>query len=303
MAIKESERPQILTPEDREDLSQPVDIVVPAEASDEYQPQEPDLLAQQVQQVNAADLARQQQIAYARQHQEEQIRHERRERNQAEFDSIVHAAEATRQEIENLKGQLQVALALNDHIEATNVQVALNNAQIRLHDLDLRGEHYGEEPQQQQYEQPPQQQYQQPQQQATPADVINSMANLHPNAKAWLMRHQELVTSQVGADRLKGAHWDAEAQGLVHGTPEYLEFFDRRFGFDNGNGQAMEQQPAQKPRPQPNRQVSAPVSRSGVNVGTGRPQETSGRVQLTPQQREAARVLDGLLCGSIESSF
>jgi hypothetical protein len=293
MALKMSDKPQIEVPkEDEPGTTGAAEVTIQLENSavrpvDEDVYSQPDALASQIQQVNVAEEARQRAWQQQQAVHQEQLAQERRAREQSDYDSIVNAINGKQEELENAKRDLQDAWQRQDFETAAHAQQRMQDIQIELKELG-KGEGTYAEPQQQYYQQP-QPQYQQPQRQWTAVDVINSMRQLIPGERDWLMQdaaHQNLVLTHQGQTRLQTAWYDTQDAGIERGSLEYYQFFDQRLGFANGNDQAQAEQPVQQPRRAP---VSAPVSRGSHNVSTGRHQESSGKVVLSPQQRDAAR--------------
>ena len=131
------------------------------------------------------------------------------------------------------------------------------------------------------------------------------VSNFAPQAQAWLRLHPECVPADVGGNGTKNAqmmagHYDAIAQNLQQGTPEYFRVIEEHAGYrtpvsaaatvtaaaaaDDDTG-TVAAAPAAKPAvKQRQAQPSAPVSRDAPS-SNGLPQKT---VKLTAEQQEVA---------------
>jgi hypothetical protein len=126
-----------------------------------------------------------------------------------------------------------------------------------------------------------------------------------PQAQAWLRQHPECVPAAVGGNSTKNSqmmagHYDALAQNLQQGTPDYFRVIEEHAGYrtpvsaaatvtaasaaDDDAG-TVAAAPAAKVAPkQRQAQPSAPVSRDAPSAN-GLPQKT---VKLTAEQQEVA---------------
>jgi hypothetical protein len=295
MALKMSDTPQIEVPkEDEPGTTGAAEVTLPQENAavrpvDQDVYSQPDALASQIQQVNVAEEARQRAWQQQQAAHQEQLAQERRAREQSDYDSIVNAINGKHEELENAKRDLQDAWQRQDFETAAQAQQRMQDIQIDLKELGKGEGAYAEPQPQQQYYQQPQPQYQ-PQRPPTATEIIDHWATqgapLTPEERDYILQdaaHQQLVTTQRGGAALQHAVYEANANGLQRGTPEFIQFVDG-IVFPNRNGQT--QQAEQSDRRPP---VSAPVSRGTHSVTTGRHQESSGKVVLSPQQRDAAR--------------
>jgi hypothetical protein len=304
MALKMSDKAQIEVPKEDADVEGAVEVTIPAD-DETVRPVEPqvqaDPLSQQMTDLRNAEIARQQSWQQRYAVHQDQLAQERAVRDQAEFDNISTAINDRQTQKEMFKQQRREARARGDFDAEDAADEEIDCLNREIYDLEKGIQSFGEE--QGPIEQPPQQQYypqqqsQQPQRQWTANDIINAMPNLMPGERGWLEKaaaqKPELLTTQQGQRRLEVAYYDATEAGLQRDTPEYFQFFDERFGFSNGNLEQTTERPVQQQQPvrqrQPSRQAAAPVSRGSHNVSTGRHRESGSRVQLTPQQRDAAR--------------
>jgi hypothetical protein len=107
----------------------------------------------------------------------------------------------------------------------------------------------------------------------------------------WKAAHPEVETDRRVRLRAAFAHEDAIDAGLRPNTEAYLSFLDQQLGF---NERPAPETPLPMRAAPPERRipVSAPVSRSapGGAVADDLDALLRGRVKLTPEQREAAKV-------------
>jgi DNA repair exonuclease SbcCD ATPase subunit len=125
------------------------------------------------------------------------------------------------------------------------------------------------------------------QQQPTVEQYIDALPNLLPSQRAWLKEHPDSLTDNKKNIRLQNAHIEAEDQGLQPGTNKYFQFMEERLGYRKATTQEEEDDVDDANDRRVAAQVSAPPSRSATSPSTGR--QSSTRITLTPEQREAAR--------------
>jgi hypothetical protein len=162
------------------------------------------------------------------------VAHERREKEQAQYDAVVNAIAAAGSDAENAQKDLERAWATGDTYGAAEHQRRLSRAEARLVQLENGKDAWDARDQQ-----VPNYPEQQPVQQASPEQIINSLQGLIPEEKAWLHRHPELVRDQSRVEELKGTFAASQRMGLVRGTPEYFQFFDQRLGLDAGSAAGL----------------------------------------------------------------
>jgi hypothetical protein len=95
---------------------------------------------------------------------------------------------------------------------------------------------------------------QQPQRQLTPQEYINNMTQLTPEERQWLMDRPHLVTNQATITQLQAAFYESQQRGIARNSPEYFRLFDERLG------------------------------------GAGVPGSRASNIQLTPAQKDAAKI-------------
>jgi hypothetical protein len=127
------------------------------------------------------------------------------------------------------------------------------------------------------------------------AAAIESMAHLSARQRDWLKTHRDAYTDPAKNAYLGAAHWDAIRAGHAQDSDEYFALLEERLGYRQPARVANIPAP---PPPSPTAAeptqrrmsipVSAPVSREAPNLGGGN--ATPSRVELTSEQREAARI-------------
>jgi hypothetical protein len=111
-----------------------------------------------------------------------------------------------------------------------------------------------------------------------PTDInvaIDTAPNLFPAEKTWLKAHPDAFMPGPRNNELSVGYERAIKQGLVRGTPQYFEYLEDFMGYAKSDNQGSTS-------------VQAPPSRNDRD-GSGRP--STGKVTLSPEQREIARSL------------
>ena len=103
-----------------------------------------------------------------------------------------------------------------------------------------------------------------------------------PSDAAWLRSHEDKITNDRVANRVRAYHEEALEQGIQQSTPEYYRFIEERAGWRRPARRDEYEDEDEAPRtrrsaPPP----SAPVSRGGDRKGTFR---------LSQQEREIAQL-------------
>lgn len=112
------------------------------------------------------------------------------------------------------------------------------------------------------------------------ASAINANPNLLPAEKEWMIRNQSSFNDPDFNKELDVAYTRAvKKEGLVRGTPAYFDYIEKFTGLKRATTEEDDER---------NPPVSAPPSRQ-ERGSDGRP--TSGRIMLSPEQREIARSL------------
>jgi len=125
-------------------------------------------------------------------------------------------------------------------------------------------------------------------------DPIERLPTASAAQKEWLRRHRDVLDDPRRLAHLGAAHHDALAEGNAADSPEYFSFLERRLGYRSDVPGALPFDPmdsVSKPTAPARRvMVSAPVSRSASASGGADLTAMRGRVELTPQEREAAKI-------------
>jgi hypothetical protein len=194
MALKEADRPQILSPADKSEIDGPVTIELPPEEGEQSGHSTPVAeqrreapLSQQLAEVNPAEQQRQQAIMLHYYQQQQELAEARREQRQAEYDSVINAMAAEQGNVQQAQNDYAAALQRGDYQGAAEVQGQIARSQARMVQLEQGIESWNESDQN--VPPPPQA----PPPPCTAADLINSMTALIPEEREWLLRHQDLV--------------------------------------------------------------------------------------------------------------
>jgi hypothetical protein len=207
----------------------------------------------------------------------------------AEYDAILNAIGAAESEAQAAQRDIAAATEVTDAKAVAEASRRLARAESRLSQLE-DGKFAIERAKTEaaaRAKQAPRQQQAAPQQNITVDQYIDSIPNLLPSQRAWLKSHPDAMTDSKKNIRVQSAHNEAEERGLQVGSTKYFQFLEERLGYraapteeDDDVEDANDRKAAA--------QVSAPPSRSATSPSTGR--QTSTRITLTPEQREAARM-------------
>jgi hypothetical protein len=127
------------------------------------------------------------------------------------------------------------------------------------------------------------------------------VSSFAPSAQAWLRTHPECVPAEVGGDKVKNSkmmagHYDALAQNLEQGTPEYFRVIEEHTGHREPVSAAAAtvaagaDDGAAAPKPAARQRVaqpSAPVSRDPPSANGAR---STRSVSLNKDQQDAAKM-------------
>lgn len=158
------------------------------------------------------------------------------ELNQSRYDAVVNALAAAQSDAELAQTRYQQALSVGDMATAAEAQRAMSRAEARIVTLESGKDSY-EEMQATRANQPQQQR------QATPQDIIASMAGLTEKERAWLSERPHLVLDQRYVTRLQDTFNMAAEKGLQRDSDEYFGLFNERFA---GTGGPQGMTPAMK---------------------------------------------------------
>ena len=177
---------------------------------------------------------------------------------------------------ERAKADLTAAMAAGDWARASDVQVHLNDAQIRV-DQFTRGQSAMEQRAAAEIADRERAAQHQPHNN----DPLETLAaSLSPRSAAWIRANPECATDPRRNRLMVRAHEDAIDDGIEIDTPEYFAAIEERLGI--GKQEGGERQQERKPPPAARRDVAAPVSRGDASAGRGSRENT---VTLSPSQR------------------
>jgi hypothetical protein len=253
-------------------------------------------LKKQLEDMRAAKLESEKRIhaeINARQQAEERARREYQEKSgfriraeDAEYEAILNAIGAAKSEAEGAERDVVLASEAGDHKAVAEANRRIARAESKLAQLEdgkdaiERAKSAEAARLEEARRNPPQERQREP----TVDQYIDSLPNLLPSQKEWLRSHPTTLSDQRLNMRLQGAHVEAEDQGLRPGSQKYFDYLETRLGFKADEEEGEEEEaPSRVTTP-----VAARPSKASHNPSTGR--QTSTRVTLTEQQREAARM-------------
>lgn len=214
-----------------------------------------------------------------------------RDRDDAQYNSILTSIAAEQTAMEKAKGDLTAFANAGDWSNFAAAQSELSVAASRLDRLNDNKQAF-EGRREEMKRQAPEPVRAAP----APASVDQEIdtLNVPAEAKSYLRQHPELMTDQSKRKRLGNIHnYITDARGVAAFTPEYFETLDRELGYATTTPG-----PTPSPAPGPARRsmpVAAPVSRE---VPTASGQRNANQITLTPEQREVARNAFGSVRGA-----
>ena len=240
-------------------------------------------LTRQLEELRTAEALAKQQLADSQRRERDAIRHaqdreieltrERERSVSAEYESVVNAINALQSEADRAQSDLEASLAANDSRGAAEAQRRLTTASARLVSLE-DGKAAWDQRREWERANPPR-----PQAPADPVEAqIESMTHLSVKQRDWLRNHRDAMTDQAKNAYLGAAHWDAIRAGHAQDSEGYFAALEEKLGYRQATAPTERRSPP----------VSAPVSRESPSLSTGKP--TTSRIELTPAQREAARI-------------
>lgn len=278
--IVEVETPAVPTIEAQPELplAQPVKEPTPAEP----EPSDDNTLSRQLDELRAAETRAKQELVESRRREEAAIRsaqdrehelvRERGRSEQAEYDSVLNAINAFQAEADKAQADLEASLSANDSRGAAEAQRRLSTASARLVGLE-DGRAAWDARREYERQNPPR-----PQPSDPVAAQIDSMTHLSVKQRDWLKNHRDAMTDPAKNSYLGAAHWDAVRAGITQDSEAYFAALEEKLGYRQPVASTERRSPP----------VSAPVSRESPSLSTGKP--TTSRIELTPEQREAARI-------------
>jgi hypothetical protein len=306
-----AQRPALSKPEDiaKVPLDQPVDVLLsddppepvvedikgasPLEPKPEPAPKPEDEinpLQKQLDELKKAETVaarqieevRRQNADYERQLRErdQEVTKSREETSQAQYDAILNALGAAQGEIESAKRDYKAAFTEQDPDKMADANERLARASersSRLEDGKIAFEQRQEADKARVAAR----------QQEKPAQVDHfetSIASLPDNAKTWLREHPEYIREPRKNAKIQALHWDILDEGHKEFSQAYFDSLETRLGLRQADEEA--DPPPQSARR--NTPVSAPPTRDVPSGSNGK--RDGGRITLTPQQREAAKI-------------
>jgi hypothetical protein len=223
---------------------------------------------------------------------------ERGHTEQAQYDSVVNALAARKSEVETLRVSYRDALARGDTNSADEINERLLTARMDVRDLENGKGEFDREFERRRAQPQPQPQYQQSQQAPTVEQMLSQMPGLLHEEREWLREHPSALTDPYEQKQLEAAYYYCQKHGLERGSDEYFDAIEQRLGYDaeergeRGDRLAPvydDEERMNEPAPPPRRQsYAAPPSRSAPGSGTRHVSDE--RVELTPEQRQAAKI-------------
>ena len=263
----------------------PVEQAPETEAPNPLQKQLDDLkAAEALSRAQAAEAQRQtaEAIRIANEHANTAARAEVAE-EQALYNETVNAIAAAKADGDKAQTDYAVAMEAQDYAAAAEAQRRMSTASAYLARYEDNKAYLDQRRETLKTEQPRQQQ-QRTQPQLTVDQYIDTMHQLSPSQKNWLKSHPDAMTDPVKNNGLGWAHHKAVKAGIAIDTPEYFAALESELGYRSADA-ALEPAIERKGNSMP---VSAPVQRSAPSPTGGAAAPT--RVELTPEQREHARI-------------
>lgn len=192
---------------------------------------------------------------------------------------VENAIETVKGNVGQLKSALTQALKANDAEAVAEIQVMLNDHQIKLRDLEAGRDQMAAQPK----AEPPKVQ-----------DPVEALAQqLTPRSAAWVRAHPEFAKDKNKFNQMIAAHNLVTARGIAPDTDEYFQSVERTLELTPSRGRVVDDadegedsalSAAAAPTARRSSPAAAPVSRAS-STGGG---QTSGRVRLTEAEVEAA---------------
>lgn len=220
---------------------------------------------------------------------DQEVTKSREETSQAQYDAILNALGAAQAEVEAAKRDQKAGFAEQDADKLADATERLARAAeraSRLEDGKIAFESRQEAEKARVATRTPEKaaNWSSPlSEPITPADRFEaSIASLPDTAKTWLRQHPEYVRDNRKNAKIGALHWDVIDEGHEAFSPAYFESLETHLG--------MRQKADDTPEPTSRRNppVSAPPTRDVPSTSNGK--RDGGRITLTPQQREAAKI-------------
>ena len=260
---------------------------VETEAPNPLQKQLDDLkAAEALSRAQAAEAQRQtaEAIRIANEHASTAARAEVAE-EQALYNETTNAIAAAKADGDKAQTDYAVAMEAQDYAAAAEAQRRMSTASAYLARYEDNKAYLDQRREALKTEQPRQQQRTQPQ--LTVDQYIDTMHQLSPSQKTWLKSHPDAMTDPVKNNGLGWAHHKATKAGIAIDSPEYFAALEAELGYRQVE-KTEDPEPAIERKGNGSMPVSAPVQRSAPSPTGGVTAPT--RVELTPEQREHARI-------------
>lgn len=229
----------------------------------------------------SAQRERDEAVRRSREH-EEELKRERGERQDAEYNSVLTAIAAEQSALEKAEADYAAFAAAGDWGNAAKAQRIMASAASRVDRLEDSKQAFESRRESAKTEQPTQrQQTTQPQ-----LDFEQKIAQLPDTAKTWLRKHPEYINDTALNRKIQAAHGAiVDLDGVEAFSPAYFDALDTRFGF---------KAPPPKPEPETRTQtkqrsipMTAPPSRE-VPSSSGQ-RSKPGTMKLDAEERLIAR--------------
>lgn len=250
-------------------------------------------LLKQLEASRQAEALARQQAQQAQQHAQEAIRIAQEQASRAAdaqvaqeeslYNGVLSDIQAAEAEQVAARTDFATAAAAEDHAAMADAQLRMSNAAALLNQ-GKRDKLYLER-QREIAKAEPRSEPRQPQPQLTVDQYIDQMHQLSPQQKNWLKQHPDALTDQTKNGALGYFHQQAVAAGHAINSDEYFAALETGLGYRKPETNGHQPEPERKA----SMPVSAPVQRSAPSMTNGTPASPT-RVELTPEQREHARI-------------
>lgn len=227
--------------------------------------------SEQLHKERAEQFAREREEALERARQREaQVSQAQKEAYDSQADAISSALAAAKAEADKAQLDIENAISMGDAKGQAEAQRRLSMAAANLTRLE-DGKAAVEE-----------------RAKTTPATEIDPIDTwgMPSITTGWLKNHRQWLTDPEKFDQLKWAQYEAKRAGFTPHTKEFLEHIEVKIGEREATEPEVTVEEPVKPKKGPT--VSAPVSREVPGANGKRP--TPGKVTLTPQEVEAAKI-------------
>lgn len=201
---------------------------------------------------------------------------------QSVYNETINAIAAAKADGDKAQTDYAVAIEAQDYAAAAEAQRRMSTASAYLARYEDNKAYLDQQREVRKTERPQQQQPTQPQ--LTVEQYIDTMHQLSPKQKSWLKAHPDAMTDQAKNNGLGWAHYKATNAGIAVDSPEYFAALETELGYRQAEPE-LEPTVERRGNSMP---VSAPVQRSAPSPTGGSVAPT--RVELTPEQREHARI-------------